>query len=58
MLRIHLQQRWCSLSDPAMEEVLIELPRMRRFAGIDLISDWIPEGTTILTLRPPELIRS
>lgn len=36
MLRIYLQQQWYSLSDPAMEEALIEGPTMRRFAGIDL----------------------
>jgi IS5 family transposase len=51
MLRIHLQQQWYSLSDPAMEEALIEVPTMRRFAGIDLISDRIPDETTILTFR-------
>ena len=34
-----------------MEEALIELPTMRRFAGIDLISDRIPDETTILTCR-------
>ena len=42
MLRIHLLQQWYSLSDPAMEEGLIEVPTMRRFAGIELISDRIP----------------
>jgi IS5 family transposase len=51
MLRIHLQQQWYSLSDPAMEEALVEVPTMRRFAGIDLISDRIPDETTILTFR-------
>jgi hypothetical protein len=49
VLRIHLQQQWYSLSDPAMEEALIEVPTMRRFAGIELISDRIPDATTILT---------
>ncbi len=43
MLRIHLMQQWYSLSDPTMEETLIEVPSMRRFAGIDLISDRIPD---------------
>jgi IS5 family transposase len=38
-----------SLSDPAMEEALIEVPTMRRFAGIELISERIPDETTILT---------
>jgi IS5 family transposase len=51
MLRIHLMQQWYSLSDPAREEALIEVPTMRRFAGIDLISDRIPDETTILTFR-------
>jgi len=51
MLRIHLLQHWYSLSDPAMEEALIEVPTMRRFAGIELISDRIPDETTILTFR-------
>jgi IS5 family transposase len=51
LLRIHLLQQWYSLSDPAMEEALIEVPTMRRFAGIELISDRIPDETTILTFR-------
>jgi len=38
MLRIHLLQQWYWLSDPVMEEDLIEVPTMRWFAGIDLIS--------------------
>jgi IS5 family transposase len=51
LLRIHLLHQWYSLSDPAMEEALIEVPTMRHFAGIDLISERIPDETTILTFR-------
>ncbi len=51
MLRIHLMQHWYSLSDPAMEDALIEVPTMRRFAGIDLISERIPDETMILAFR-------
>jgi len=51
MLRIHLMQQWYDLSDPAMEDALIEVPTMRRFAGIDLISNRIPDETTILAFR-------
>jgi IS5 family transposase len=40
-----------SLSDPAMEEALIEVPTMRRVAGIELISDWIHDETTTITFR-------
>jgi IS5 family transposase len=51
MLRIHLMQQWYSLSDPAMEDALIAVATIRRFAGIDLISDRIPDETTILAFR-------
>jgi IS5 family transposase len=34
-----------------MEKALIEVPTMRLFAGIELISDRIPDETTILTFR-------
>ena len=34
-----------------MEEGLIEVPTMRRFAGMELISNRIPDETTILTFR-------
>jgi IS5 family transposase len=47
MQRIHLLQQWYSLSDPAMEEALIEVPTLRRFAGIEVISDRISDVTTI-----------
>jgi IS5 family transposase len=51
MLRVHLLQQWYDLSDPAMEDALIEVATMRRFAGIALISDRIPDETTILAFR-------
>jgi len=51
MLRIHLMQQWYSLSGPAMEDALIEVATIRRFADIDLISDRIPDETTILSFR-------
>ena len=51
MLRIHLLQQWFTLSDPLMEEMLIDIPCFRRFAGIDMVSDRIPDETTILNFR-------
>jgi transposase, IS5 family len=51
MLRVHLMQQWYDLSDPGMEDALIEVPTMRRFAGIDLICDRIPDEATILAFR-------
>ena len=49
--RIHLLQQWYDLSDPAMEDALIEVATIRRFAGIALITDRIPDETTILAFR-------
>ena len=51
MLRIHLLQQWYDQSDPAMEDALIEVATMCRFVGIALISDRIPDETTILAFR-------
>jgi IS5 family transposase len=51
MLRFHLLQQWYDLSDPAMEDALIEVLTMLRFAGIDMISDRISDETTILVFR-------
>ena len=47
MLRIHWLQQWFTLSDPLMEEMLIDTPCFRRFAGIDTVSERIPDETTI-----------
>lgn len=34
-----------------MEDILIEVPTMRRFAGIDMMSDRILDESTILTFN-------
>jgi len=39
ILRIHLLQQWYDLSDPSMENALIEVATMRRLAGIALVTD-------------------
>jgi IS5 family transposase len=51
MLRIYFMQQWYSLSDPAMEDALYEIESMRRFAGLDLVDDAMPDETTILKFR-------
>jgi IS5 family transposase len=51
MLRIHLMQQWYDMRDPAMEDALIEVPTMQHLAGIELISERIPDETTILAFR-------
>jgi len=51
MLRIHFLQHWFNLSDPAVEEALYESRSMRRFVGIDLGREPVPDETTILKFR-------
>jgi IS5 family transposase len=51
MLRIHFLQQWYALSDPAMEDALYEIESMRRFVGLELNVDAIPDETTILKFR-------
>lgn len=51
MLRIHMMQQWHALSDPGMEDALYEIESMRRFAGLELNEDAIPNETTILKFR-------
>lgn len=51
MLRIHFLQQWYALSDPAAEEALYDMESMRRFIGVELIDDAIPDESTILKFR-------
>jgi len=51
MLRIYFLQNWYALSDPMAEESLYDSEAMRRFAGIELGDDRIPDETTILHFR-------
>lgn len=51
MLRIYFMQQWFNLSDPAMEDALYDSESMRRFAGVELTEDAIPDETTILRFR-------
>lgn len=50
-LRIYFMQQWYSLSDPMMEDALYEIESMRRFAGLELIDDALPDESTILRFR-------
>ncbi len=51
MLRIYFMQQWFNLSDPAMEDTLYDSESMRRFAGIELVEDAVPDESTILRFR-------
>ena len=51
MLRIHFLQSWFNLSDPAAEEALYDIESMRRFVGIDVGNEPVPDETTICKFR-------
>lgn len=51
MLRIHLIQHWFNLADLACEEALYDSASLRRFVGIDLGREPVPDATTILKFR-------
>jgi transposase, IS5 family len=51
MLRIYLLQQWFNLSDPAVEEALYDSLAMRRFVGIDLGREPVPDETTVCRFR-------
>jgi IS5 family transposase len=50
MLRIHFMQQWFTLSDPAMEEALHDVPLFREFAGLGWDTR-LPDESTILRFR-------
>ena len=51
MLRIHFMQQWFTLSDPAMEEALHDVPLFRDFAGLGGWDQRLPDESTILRFR-------
>lgn len=51
MLRLHFLQHWYNLSDPGLEEELLESESMRRFVGIDLGRERVPDETTVCKFR-------
>lgn len=51
MLRIYFLQQWFNLSDPQAEDAIYDSESMRRFAGVELGDDVIPDETTILRFR-------
>jgi IS5 family transposase len=51
MLRIYFLQQWFNLSDPGVEEALYDSQAMRRFVGIDLGHEPVPDETTVCRFR-------
>ena len=42
---------WFNLADEAFEEALLHSTALRRFVGIDLEHERVPDGTTLLKFR-------
>ena len=51
MLRMYFVQHWFNLADQACEEALLDSAALRRFVGIDLGRERVPDGTTLLKFR-------
>lgn len=51
MLRMYLLQLWFNLSDEAIEDSLYDIQPMRQFAGINLLTEAVPDATTLLRFR-------
>ena len=51
MLRMYLVQHWFNLADVACEDALLDSPALRRFVGVDLGRERVPDATTLLKFR-------
>lgn len=51
MLKIYFLQQWYNLSDPAAEEAIYDRNSFQKFLDIDLLSECVPDETTILNFR-------
>src|SRR5947199_8648486 len=51
MLRSYFLQQWFNLSDPQAEDAIYDSESMRRFAGVELSEDVVPDETTSLRFR-------
>ena len=51
MLRIYFLQQWFNLSDPQAEDAIYDSEAMRRFVGVELGDEVVPDETTILRFR-------
>lgn len=51
MLKIYFLQQWYSLSDREAEEMIYDRNSFQKFLGLDLLSQPVPDDTTILNFR-------
>lgn len=51
MLRMYLLQIWFHLSDPATEDAIYDSYAMRKFTGINFLTESVPDETTLCKFR-------
>jgi len=51
LLKTYFLQQWYNLSDPGAEEAIYDRNSFQKFLNIDLLSDNVPDETTILNFR-------
>ncbi len=51
MLRMYLLQIWFNLSEPATEDAIYDSYSMRKFTGIDFMTESVPDETTLCKFR-------
>ena len=51
MLRMNLLQIWFHLSDPATEDAIYDSYAMRKFTGINFLTESVPDETTLCKFR-------
>ena len=51
LLKIYFLQQWYNLSDPGAEEAIYDRNSFQKFLEIDLLSENVPDETTILNFR-------
>ena len=51
MLKMYFVQHWFNLADEACEDALLDSTALRRFVGIDLGRERVPDATTLVKFR-------
>ncbi len=51
ILRMYLLQIWFNLSDPATEDTIYDSYTMRKFIGINFMTEFVPDETTLCKFR-------
>ena len=51
MLRMYPVQAWFNLSDEGVEDAIYDSYALRKFMGMNILTEQVPDATTLLTFR-------